>query len=76
VGCANNSSPIISTRLGEAIKEDLCEYMIKEKGILKQAVPSLLAALDDIIVHPSKAEDSGRAICTGKHLAKCTVNSF
>jgi hypothetical protein len=31
--------------------------MVKEKTSLKQAVPSLLTALDEIIVHPSKAED-------------------
>ena len=50
--------------------------MVKEKASLKQAVPSLLAALDEIIVHPSKAEDTGTTICTGKHLAQCTVNAF
>jgi hypothetical protein len=53
VGCASNSSPITSTTSGEATKEYMSEYMIKEKAILKQAVPSLLAALDEIIVHPS-----------------------
>jgi hypothetical protein len=31
VGCANNLSLTISTTLGEAIKEELCEYMVKEK---------------------------------------------
>jgi hypothetical protein len=36
--------------------------MVKEKANLKQAVPSLLAALDQIIVHPSKAEDTGSTI--------------
>ncbi len=47
------------------------------KASLKQAVPFLLAALDEIIVHPSKAVDTGTAICTRKHLAQCTaVNSF
>ncbi len=50
--------------------------MVKEKVSLKQAVPSLLAALDEIIVHPSKAEDTGTAIFTGKHLAQHTVNAF
>jgi hypothetical protein len=50
--------------------------MVKEKSSLKQTVPSLLAALDDIILHPSKAEDTGTAICTVQHLAQCTVNSF
>ncbi len=43
---------------------------------MKQAVPSLLAALDDIIVHPSKAEDTGTAICPGKHLTQPTINAF
>jgi hypothetical protein len=42
--------------------------MVKEKASLKQVVPSLLAALDQIIVHPSKAEDT--------HLAQRTVNTF
>ncbi len=32
--------------------------------------------MDEIIVHPSKAEDTGTAICTGKHLTQCTVNAF
>jgi hypothetical protein len=50
--------------------------MVKEKASLKQAVPALLVALDEIIAHPSKAQDAGKAICTGKHLAQCTVNSF
>jgi hypothetical protein len=62
VGCANNSSPITSTTSGEAAEEYLSEYMVKEKINLKQAVPSLLAALDQIIVHPSKAEDTGSII--------------
>jgi hypothetical protein len=46
VGCENNSSPITSTTSGEAAEEYLSEYMVKEKASLKQAVPSLLAALD------------------------------
>ncbi len=57
VGCANNSSPITSTTSGEAAEEYLSEYMVKEKTNLKQAVPSLLIVLDQIIAHPSKAED-------------------
>jgi hypothetical protein len=69
VGCANNSSPITSTTSGEAAEEYLREYMVKEKASLKQAVPSLLAALDQIITHPSKAEDTGSIIGTGIHLA-------
>jgi hypothetical protein len=76
VGCASNSSPITSTTLGKATKEYMSKYMAKEKASLKQAVPSLLAAFDEIIVRPSKAEDTGTAICTGKHLAQCTVNAF
>jgi hypothetical protein len=36
--------------------------MINKKASLKQAVPSLLAALDEIIVHPSNAEDTGSTI--------------
>ncbi len=68
VGCARNSSPITSTTSGKATKEYMSKYMVKEKASLKQAVPSLLAALDEIIVHPSKAKDTGTAICTGKTL--------
>jgi hypothetical protein len=49
--------------------------MVKEKASLKQAVPSLLAALDQIIPHPSKAGDTGSIIRTGIHLAQCTVNT-
>jgi hypothetical protein len=64
VGCASNSSPITSKTSGKAIKEYMSKYMVKEKASLKQAVPSLLAALDEIIVHPSKAEDTDTAICT------------
>jgi hypothetical protein len=62
--------------MGKATEEYMSKYMVKEKASLKQAVSSLLAALDEIIVHPSKAEDTGTAICTGKHLAQCTVNAF
>jgi hypothetical protein len=76
VGCANSSSLITSTTSGEAAKEYLSEYMVKEKANLKQAVPSLLAALDRIIAHPSKAEDTGSIIWTGIHLAQRTVNTF
>jgi hypothetical protein len=76
VRCASNSSLITSTTLGKATKEYMSEYMVKVKASLKQAVPSLLAALDEIIVHPSKAEDTGTAICTGKHLTQCTINAF
>jgi hypothetical protein len=76
VGCANNSSPITSTTSGEAAKEYLSQYMVKEKASLKQMVPSLLAALDQIIAHASNTEDTGSIIRTGIHLTKCTVNSF
>ncbi len=62
VGCANDSSPIKSTTSGEAAEEYLSEYIVKEKASLKQAVPSLLATLDQIIAHPSKAEDTGSII--------------
>ncbi len=62
VGCANNSSPITSTTFGEAAEEYLSEYRVKEKASLKQVVPSLLAALDQIMAHPSKAEDTGSII--------------
>jgi hypothetical protein len=50
--------------------------MVKEKASLKQAVPSLLAALDQIIAHLSKAEDTRSIIQTGIHLAQRTVNTF
>ncbi len=50
--------------------------MVKEKASLKQAVPSLIAALDQIIAHPSKAEDTGSIIQIGIHLAQVTVNTF
>jgi hypothetical protein len=36
--------------------------MVKEKATLKQAVSSLLVALDQIIAHPSKAKDTGSII--------------
>jgi hypothetical protein len=39
VGCASDSSPITSTTSGEATKEYMSEYMVKEKASLKQAVP-------------------------------------
>jgi hypothetical protein len=55
-------SLITSTTSGEAAEEYLSEYMLKEKASLKQAVPSLLAALDQIRAHPSKAEDTGSII--------------
>ncbi len=76
IDCANNLSPITSISSGEATEENMSEYMVKEKASLKQAVPGLLAALDEILVHPSKAKDTGQAIRTGKHLAQRTVNSF
>jgi hypothetical protein len=50
--------------------------MVKEKACLKQTVPSLLVALDQIIAYPSKAEDTGSTIRTGIHLAQCTMNTF
>jgi hypothetical protein len=50
--------------------------MVKEKASLKQAVLSLLVALDQFIAHPSKAEDTGSIILTGMHLAQRTVNTF
>ncbi len=62
VGCANNSSPITSTTSSEAAEEYLSDYMMKEKANLKQEVPSPLAALDQIIVHPNKAEDTRSTI--------------
>jgi hypothetical protein len=62
VGCANNISPITSTISNEAAEEYLSEYMVKEKASLKQAVPLLLAALDQILLHPSKTEDTGSII--------------
>jgi hypothetical protein len=68
--------PHPSTTSGEAVEEYLIEYMVKEKASLKQAVPSLLAALDQIIAHPSKAEDTGSIVQTSIHLAQRTVNTF
>jgi hypothetical protein len=62
VGCANFSSPITSTTSGEAAEEYLSECMVKEKASLKQVVPSLLVALNQIIAHPSKVEDTGSTI--------------
>jgi len=73
---AQNPSPITSEASGEAAEEYLSEYMTKERASLKQAVPALLVALDKITAHPSKAEDTGQAIRTGKHLAQRTVNTF
>jgi hypothetical protein len=57
-------------------EEYFVEYMVNEKASLKQALPSLLAALDQIIVHHSKAEDTGSTIQTGIHLAQRTLNTF
>jgi hypothetical protein len=62
VDCANNFSPIMSTTSGKAAEEYLSENMVKDKASLKQAVPSLLAALDQIIAHPCKAKDTGSII--------------
>ncbi len=62
VGCANDSSPITSTTSSEAAEEYLSEYMVKEKASLKQVVPSFLAAFDQIMAHPRKAEDTGSVI--------------
>jgi hypothetical protein len=76
IGGANNSSPITSTTSGEAAEEYLSEYMVKAKTSLKQAVPSLLVTLDQIIAHTSKAEVTGSIIWMGIHLAQCTVNTF
>ncbi len=56
---ATNSSPITNETSGEAAEEKLNEYMVKEKASFKQALPALLAALDEITVHPSKAQDAG-----------------
>jgi hypothetical protein len=50
--------------------------MVKEKASLKQAIPSILAAFDQIIAHPSKAEDTRSIIQTGIHLAQCTMNTL
>ena len=69
-------SPITSTTSGEAAEEYLSEYMVKEIASLKQAVPSLLVASDQIIAHPSKAKDTGSTVQTGIHLAQRTVNTF
>ncbi len=76
VDCANNSSPITSTTSSEAAEDYLSEYMVKEKASLKQVVTSLLVALDQIIAHPSKAEDTGSIFWIGIHLAQRTVNAF
>ncbi len=66
----------MSTTAGEAAEEYLSEYMVNEKASLKQVVPSLRAAWDQIIANPSKADDTGSTIRTGIHLAQCTVNTF
>jgi hypothetical protein len=50
--------------------------MTKEGAPLRQAAAVLLAALADIALHASGAEDTGTAHRTGKHLAACTVNKF
>jgi hypothetical protein len=73
---ASNSSPITNEMSGKAAEEYLCEYMVKEKASLKQSVPALLAALDEITVHPSKAQDTGKTICTGKRLIILLTNYY
>jgi hypothetical protein len=50
--------------------------MVEEKARLKEAVPSLLAALDQIIAHPSKAKNTGSTVQTGIHLAQPTIHIF
>ncbi len=73
---ATNSLAITSATSGKAAVEYLNEYMVKEKASLTQPVPALLVALDEIIAHPSKAQDAGNTICIGKPLAQRTVNTF
>jgi hypothetical protein len=69
--CENN---LIATNIQEHAQN--LSPITSEGASLKQAVPALLVALDEITAHPSKAEDTGKAICTGKHLAQHTVNTF
>ena len=74
--CHNNASPITGHDSGQAVEEYTSAYMTKEGAPLRQAAAVLLAAVENIFLHPSKAEDTGTLQRTGKHLAARTVNGF
>ncbi|CAM9804630.1 unnamed protein product [Lampetra planeri] len=76
LGCHNNSSIISGQDAGEAVEEYKASYMTKGTTELRQATALLLAAVDEIHAHPSRADDSGTKRRTGKHLATRTVNAF
>jgi len=74
--CHNNAALITGKDSGEAVEEYTAAYMTKEGAPLRQATAILLAAVNHISQHVSRAEDSGTLERTGKHLAQRTLNSF
>ena len=57
--CHNNASLITSMDAGEAVEEYAAAYMTKEGAPLRQAAGVLLAAVDHLAKHASKADDTG-----------------
>jgi hypothetical protein len=76
IQCHNNASFISGRDAGEAVEEYLISYFGKEAAPLKQAAGVLLAAMEHIHAHPSKADDKNTPTRNAKHLAQRTINSF
>jgi hypothetical protein len=74
--CHNNASIITGKDAGEAVEEYTCAYMIKEGASLQHAAAVLLASIDHIHTHVSKAANKGTVQRTGMHLAQRTINAF
>jgi len=76
IECHNNVSFVSGLDAGEGIEEYLISYFQKEAASLKQAAAVLLAAIEHIHIHPSKAEDKNTLSRNAKYLAQRTINSF
>ena len=74
--CHNNAALVTGKDSGEAVEEYTVAYMTKEGAPLRQATAVLLAAVNHISQHTSRAEDAGTVQRTGIHLAQRTLNSF
>jgi hypothetical protein len=76
IQCHNNTSVISGRDSGEAVEEYLTKYFAKEAASLRQAAGVLLAAIEHIQIHPSRADDKHTLSRNSIHLAQRTVNAF
>ncbi|CAN0063145.1 unnamed protein product, partial [Heterosigma akashiwo] len=72
----HNNQFNVNTADAHAVNEYVSKYQAKGQSVLRQAAPVLLTMIDQIKKHPSKADDTGSDIRTGKHVTQRCLNAI